>query len=46
MNTDMLRTHGYDPRGPGADRRYGMSTARIDAYRMGTGYDERGGQSL
>ena len=23
MNTDMLRSHGYDPRGPGADRRYG-----------------------
>jgi hypothetical protein len=21
MNTDMLRGHGYDPRGPGADRR-------------------------
>ena len=86
MNTDMLRSHGYDPRGPGADRRYGnipdtatrdavydaleearqawsdwqeawtgvqramrsagMSTARIDAYRVGTGYDEGGGQSL
>ena len=24
----------------------GMSTARIDAYRVGTGYDEGGGQSL
>ena len=23
-----------------------MSTARIDAYRVGTGYDEGGGQSL
>ena len=23
MNTDMIRSHGYDPRGPGADRRYG-----------------------
>jgi hypothetical protein len=86
MTTDMTRTHGYDPRGPGADRRHGnipdtatrdavadaleearrawsdwqdawagvqrgmrsagMSTARIDAYRVGTGYDEGGGQSL
>ena len=86
MNSDMLRSHGYDPRGPGADRRYGnipdtatrdavadaleearqawrdwqdawtgvqramrsagMSTDRIDAYRVGTGYDEGGGQSL
>ena len=84
--TDMIRTHGYDPRGPGADRRYGnipdtatrdavadaleearqawrdwkdawsgvqramrsagMSTARIDAYRVGTGYDEGGGRVL
>jgi hypothetical protein len=79
--TDMLRSHGYDPRGPGADRRYGnipdtgtfdavadaleearrawsdwqdawtglqraMRSARIDAYRVGTGYDEGGGQSL
>jgi hypothetical protein len=82
----MFRSRGYDPRGPGADRRYdnvpdtatrdavadalddarrawsdwqdawtgvqramraaGMSTARIDAYRVGTGYDEGGGQSL
>ena len=24
----------------------GMSTARIEAYRVGTGYDEGGGQSL
>ncbi len=23
MNNDMIRTHGYDPRGPGADRRHG-----------------------
>ncbi len=84
--TDMLRSHGYDPRGPGADRRYrnipdtatrdavadaledarrawtdwqeawtsvqqamrsaGMSTDRIEAYRVGSGYDEGGGQSL
>jgi hypothetical protein len=27
-------------------RSAGMSTARIDAYRVGTGYDEGGGQSL
>jgi hypothetical protein len=27
-------------------RAAGMSTARIDAYRVGTGYDEGGGQSL
>ena len=79
-------SHGYDPRGPGADRRYGnvpdtatrdavadaleaarkawsdwqdawagvqramrsagISTTRIEAYRVGTGYDEGGGQSL
>ena len=33
MNTDMLRSHGYDPRGPGADRRYGNipDTATRDA---------------
>ena len=29
-----------------AMRSAGMSTARIDAYRVGTGYDEGGGQSL
>ena len=31
--TDMLRSHGYDPRGPGADRRYGNipDTATRDA---------------
>ena len=84
--TGYTRTHGYDPRGPGADSRYGnrpitdtrdavaealedarqawrdwqaawtgvqtsmraagLSTSRIDAYRVGTGFDEGGGQSL
>ena len=29
-----------------AMRAAGMSTDRIDAYRVGTGYDEGGGQSL
>jgi hypothetical protein len=29
-----------------AMRSAGMTTARIDAYRVGTGYDEGGGQSL
>ena len=83
--TDMIRTHGYDPRGPRADSSYGnrpitdtrdavaealddarqawrdwqaawngvttamsaagMSTERIEAYRVGEGYDEGGGQS-
>ncbi len=33
MNTDMLRSHGYDTRGPGADRRDGNipDTATRDA---------------
>ena len=29
-----------------AVRAAGMSTARIEAYRVGSGYDEGGGQSL
>ena len=33
MTTDLLRSYGYDPRGPGADRRYGNvpDTATRDA---------------
>ena len=33
MTTDLLRSRGYDPRGPGADRRYGNvpDTATRDA---------------